>query len=263
MQNYEDLYNTLQPMEKALKDSAAAVTRLQKAIQKNTDSGNLTEVRKSLEALTEAAALLQDRISETASAVDAFDTKTYFADGDFTRQLLESCADKGVDVRGETGVYEMFPFRVRITGDGESEGEIYINRKKLPSFRPSFVAETIRAGQEKLYRANFNEATFMTELADAYETACLRSGARIGSTQSLDKIYKYLAPTSRARKEYDKQSYAFDLARLYEKGTDAWISKAGKRYYFGTSRDGRTGIRVLSSTGVESYINTLKMVVEN
>ena len=31
MQNYEDLYNTLQPMEKALKDSAAAVTRLQKA----------------------------------------------------------------------------------------------------------------------------------------------------------------------------------------------------------------------------------------
>ena len=52
MQNYEDLYNTLQPMEKALKDSAAAVTRLQKAIQKNTDSGNLTEVRKSLEALT-------------------------------------------------------------------------------------------------------------------------------------------------------------------------------------------------------------------
>ena len=134
MQNYEDLYNTLQPMEKALKDSAAAVTRLQKAIQKNTDSGNLTEVRKSLEALTEAAALLQDRISETASAVDAFDTKTYFADGDFTRQLLESCADKGVDVRGETGVYEMFPFRVRITGDGESEGEVYINRKKLPSF---------------------------------------------------------------------------------------------------------------------------------
>jgi hypothetical protein len=102
----------------------------------------------------------------------------------------------------------------------------------------------------------------MSELADAYELACLKSNARIGSTQSLDKIYKFLAPTARARKDYDKQAYAFDLARLYEKGTDAWISKSGKRYYFGTSRDGKSGIRVLSSSGVESFINTLKMVME-
>lgn len=262
MQNYEELYDVLQPMEKALRDSASAVTRLQKAIQKNTENGNLAEVKKSLEAMAEAAVLLQERIEATAGAVNGFDTKSYFADGDFTRQLLESCAEKGVDVRGETGVYEMFPYKVRITGDGVNDGEVYINRKKLPSFRPSYVAETIRAGQEKLYRANFNEMTFMTELADAYETACLRSGARVGSTQSLDKIYKYLAPTSRARKEYDKQAYAFDLARLYEKGTDAWVSKAGKRYYFGTSRDGKSGIRVLSSTGMESYINTLKLIVE-
>lgn len=262
MQNYEELYDALQPMEKALRDSASAVTRLQKAIQKNTENGNLAEVKKSLEAMAEAAVLLQERIEATAGAVNGFDTKSYFADGDFTRQLLESCAEKGVDVRGETGVYEMFPYKVRITGDGVNDGEVYINRKKLPSFRPSYVAETIRAGQEKLYRANFNEMTFMTELADAYETACLRSGARVGSTQSLDKIYKYLAPTSRARKEYDKQAYAFDLARLYEKGTDAWVSKAGKRYYFGTSRDGKSGIRVLSSTGMESYINTLKLIVE-
>lgn len=262
MQNYEELYESLQTMEKALKDSAGAVTRLQKAMQKSTDSGNLAEVRKNLEAISEASAQVQDTIDAIRSEVDSFDTKAYFAQGDFTKQLLEACAEKGVDVRGDMGVYEMFPYKVRISGDGESEGEVYINRKKLPSFRPSYVAETIRAGQEKLFKANFNIQTFMTELADSYETACLKSNARIGTTQSLDKIYKYLAPTSRARREYDKQAYAFDLARLYEKGTDAWVSKTGKRYYFGTSRDGKSGIRVLSSTGVESFINTLKMVQE-
>ena len=38
------------------------------------------------------------------------------------------------------------------------------------------------------------------------------------------------------------------------------MSKNGSRYYFGTSRDGKSGIRVLSSAGVEAFINTLKLV---
>ena len=263
MQNYEELYGALQPLEKALKDSAVAVTKQQKAIQKNTETGNLAEVKKSLEAIAEAAKTLQEGIDAVRSEIDSFDTRAYFADGDFTKQLLEACAEKGVDVRGETGVYEMFPFKVRIIGDEEHDSEIWVNRKKLPSFRPSFVAESIHADQARLYNAKFNEQTFMTELADAYELACLKSNARTGSTQSLDKIYKFLAPTARARKDYDKQAYAFDLARLYEKGTDAWVSRTGRKYYFGTSRDGKSGIRVLSSSGVESFINTLKMIKED
>ncbi len=260
MQNYEELFEALQPLEKALGDAASAVAKYHKSIKKNTDTGNLTEVKKSLDAAAETANLLQERIQTVREAVEGFDTQSYFAEGDFTRQLLDACRDRGIDVRGETGVYEMFPFKVRITGDAEHDGEIWINRKKLPSFRPSYAADLIRAEQQKLYSARFNELSFMTELADAYEIACLKSGSRIGSTQSLDKIYKYLAPTARARKDYDKQAYAFDLARLYEKGTEAWVSKAGNRYFFGTSRDGKSGIRVLSSTGVESFINTIRQI---
>ena len=258
MLNYEELYETLQPMEKALKDSAGAVTRLQKAIQKNTENGNLTEVKKNLEALAEAVDLLKERVDAVGAEVNAFDTKAYFVEGDFTRQLLAACEEKEIDVIGERGVYEMFPYKVRITGDMEHAEEVYINRKKLPSFRPSFVAETIRAGQEKLFRAKFNSQAFMTELADAYETTCLKSNARIGSTQKLDKVYKMMVPMSRARKEYDKQAFAFDLARLYEEGPDAWVTKSGRKYYFGTSRDGKSGIRALSSTGVETFISTIK-----
>lgn len=260
MSNYEELYETLQPLEKALKDSAGTVTRLQKSIQKNTENGNLTEVKKSLSALSEAVDVLRERVDAVDHEVESFDTTEYFVTGDFTKQLLASCKEKDVDVRGEKGVYEMFPYKVRIIGDPEHAPEVYVNRKKLPSFRPSFVAETLRAGREKLLRANFNAQSFMTELADAYETACLKSGARIGSTQKLDKIYKTMVPMSRARKEYDKQAFAFDLARLYEAGTENWITKSGKQYYFGTSRDGKSGFRVLSRSGVESFINTMKEV---
>lgn len=258
MLNYEELYNEMQGLDKGLKDSAGAVTRLQKAIQKNIETGNLAEVRKALAALTSAVDQLKQSAEAMEAQVEGFDTRAYFVEGDFTRQLLDACAEKGVDVKGEKGVYEMFPFKVRVTSDGDSAGEVYIDRKKAPSFRPAYVANLIKTNQAKLFSAPFKAAAFMNELADAYETTCLRAGARIGSTQTLTKIYKSMVPMARARKEYDAQAFAFDLARLYEAGPDAWVSKSGTRYAFGTSRDGSSGIRVLSRGGVESFISTLR-----
>ena len=258
MLKYEELFNTLQAMDKSLKESAGAVTRLQKAIQKNTETGNLNEVKKGLSALGDAVEQLKTRAAAMGAEVNGFDAKAYFVEGDFTRQLLDACADKGIDVKGEKGVYEMFPYKVRILSDAEHAGEVYIDRKKAPSCRPAYVAELIRAGQAKLYAVPFKAETFMNELADAYEITCLRSGARVGSTQALNKIYKSMVPMARARKEYDMQAFAFDLARLYEAGPDAWVTKNGTRYAFGTSRDGASGIRVLSRAGVESFISTLR-----
>ena len=258
MLNYEDLYNELQPVLKKLKDAASAAGRQQKAVTKGVESGNLTDVKKLIEAMKVTAADLSRTIEDLSGLTQEFDTRAYFAEGDFTRQLLQACEDRGIDVVGERGNYEMFPFKVKIAGDEDHDGEVYINRKKLPSCRPSYVADSIHNNQEKLFRARFNAVSFMNEIADAYETACLKSGARIGSTQKLDKIYKAMAPTSRARKEYDKMAFAFDLARIYEAGPDAWVTRAGERYDFGTSRDGKTGYRALSSTGTENFIYTVK-----
>jgi hypothetical protein len=258
MSNYEEFYAALLPMEKALKDGAGAIVKAQKNIAKNTGIGNLTEARKLAAGLSESIEKLRDSASALTAQLDSLDTQAYFADGDFTRQLLEACAQRHIDVRGEKGVYEMFPIKVRVLGDAEHPAEVWLNRKKQASFRPNYVADTIQAEQTKLYAGSFKAASFMNELADAYETACLKTGARIGSTQALSKIHKYMVPTARARKDYDAQQFAFDLARLYEAGPEVWVAKNGTQYAFGTSRDGATGIRVLSRTGVESYISTLR-----
>lgn len=258
MYAYEDLLTELQAPGKAAKDAIAAAARAHKNLQKNLDAGNLYEARKLLAALLETAGQLRGAAEQLRDATDRFDPQKYFEDGDFTQQLLDECAEKGIDVKGEKGVYEMFPYKVRVLGDAEHPAEVYIDRKKMPSFRPSYVAEAIRQGQAKLYAASFREAAFMADLAEAYETACLKSGARIGSTQALSKLYRCLAPTARARKDYDLQAYAFDLARLFEAGQEAWVTKDGTHYLFGTSRDGASGIRVLSRTGAESYISTLR-----
>jgi hypothetical protein len=66
---------------------------------------------------------------------------------------------------------------------------------------------------------------------------------------------------ARVRREYDMQAFAFDLSRLFEEGTEAWRTKNGTAYDFGTSREG-SGIRVVSRNGVESYISTLRIINE-
>ena len=263
MPNYEELLETIHPVEKSLKDAINTATRLQKAMDKNTETGNLSEALKNLAALSEASGQITSLIDALQAEIEGFDVRDYFIGGDFTRQLLEQCVEKGIDVLGEKGVYEMFPYKLRILGDEEHAGEVWLDRKKLASVRPAFVAETVRQGQVKLYASNFKENAFMNELAEAYETSCLKSGVRIGSTQALSKIYKCLAPTARARKDYDMQAYAFDLARLFEAGPDAWITKTGTHYNFGTSRDGKNAIRVLSRTGAEHFISTLRPLNED
>ena len=259
--NYEELYAALQPLEKDLKDSANAVVKHQKAIAKNTETGNLTEMKKSLEQLRETVRLLSDRLELVAEQTESFDTLEYFKSGDFARQLLEACKEREIDVRGEKGVYEMFPYKVRIYGDDEHAEEVWIDRKKQATYRPVALANTIKTGQDKLYKAKFNEEAFMNELAEAYDTTCAKTGARDGSQLMLTKIYKTLTPMARTRKEYDMQAFAFDLAKLYELGPEAWKTKSGRSFIFGTSRNG-SGIRVVSSSGVESYINTLRPLTQ-
>ena len=260
MQQYETLIDTLKPFQKSVKDGAAATVSAQKKIAKDVETGNLIEAKKLLTGLRETAAQLIRQTEAMENELNMFDVQDYFVSGDFSQQLLEACADRGIDVKGEKGVYEMFPYKVRVVGDSERPGEVWMDRKKVQSCRPAYVAETVKKGQDKLFAAKFDVGVFISELSEAYEVYCVRNGQRIGSAQSLTRIYKSLVPMARSRKEYDMQAFALDLSRAYAAGPDAWISKTtGKRYRFGTGREG-SGIRVLSSTGVESYITTFSLV---
>ncbi len=260
MQQYETLMENLKPLQKNVKDGAASAVNAQKKIAKDIETGNLAEAKKLLAGLKETAAQLIQQTEALEEELERFDIRDYFVSGDFTRQLLKACEDRGIDVRGEKGVYEMFPYKIRVVGDEERQGEVWMDRKKVQSCRPAFVADTVKMGQEKLFAARFDVGVFVSELAEAYEVYCVRNGERIGSAQSLTKIYRSLVPMARSRKEYDMQAFALDLSRAYAAGPDAWVSKTtGKRYKFGTGREG-SGIRVVSSTGAEAYISTFSLL---
>ncbi|MDC7289050.1 hypothetical protein NXH76_14665 [Blautia schinkii] len=251
--NYEDLYQSYQALAKDLKDKTALVQRLQKAVNKEIENGDLRSFDKDMELLQEACSEQARILEEMKALVAQFDRQAYMEGGDYAEQMLACCEESGVDVKGEFPVYEMFPYRVRF--DVENL-DIYLDRKKVHCLRPVNFVQRIKTGQDKLMKASFNANVFANELAEAYDMAVLKLGKRPETDLYLTKLYKLLAPMGRYRREYDQQSYAFDLARLYASGVEE--TKDGRRFEFGPSRNINQAIRILDQNGQEQYLATIR-----
>lgn len=253
--NYEELYSELSSVEMQLKTGIKNMKKADDNIAKNAVSGDLKALRKNIEALTQMLNDSRKTLEELQEIAGSFDEKVYFESGDFTRQLLEICREKGVDVTGEFPVYEMFPYRVRI--DAENQ-DLYMNRKKIACMRPSSFAAMVKAGQEKLSKVKFNSDTFEKELAYGYDLALLKQGKRPGTDIYLKNIYKFLVPMSRSKREYDEQSFAYDLARLYSLYCEGHQeTKDGRKFQFGPSRENGKALRILDQNGKERYLTTI------
>lgn len=251
--NYEELYGDLQPLEKKLKEMTGAGQRLYKAVVKDTENGDLKDLNKSLASLSELTEGLSALLKSIQETVDGFDSREYFQSGQFAGQLLEACKEKGVDVAGEYPVFEMFPYKVRL--DAENQ-EIYLDRKRIQCMRPQNFAQTVKNGQDKLNKASFNAESFVNELVEAYDLAVLKAGRESSADVYLNNVYKLMVPMSRSRKEYDQQSFAYDLARLY--GAGDVKTKDGRSFQFGPSRKGGKAIRILDKAGNEQFLAMIR-----
>lgn len=251
--NYEELYGDIQPLGKRMKDAVSALQKLYKAIAKDMEAGDLKDLNKNLLAFS---GLLEEQLGtvrDLRDVVDGFDSKEYYESGEFAAQLLDACRERGVDVTGEYPVFEMFPYRVRL--DAENQ-DIYLDRRRYPCVRPQSFAQTVKAGQDRLMKASFNALAFANELAEAYDLAILKLGRQSESDIYLTSLYKFLVPMGRFRKDYDQQSYAFDLARLY--ASDVEVIRDGRRFQFGPSRKNNKAIRILDPEGNEQYLAMIR-----
>lgn len=256
--NYEELYVSLQEKEKTLKEKLSAMQRLNKNLMKETENGDLKGFAKDISTMIEINLLQASLLQELKETIEAFDAKAYFENGDFAKQMLEYCKESQVDVRGEFPVYEMFPYKVRIDTDNQ---DIYLDRKKVPCMRPQSFVQTVKAGRDKLMKAGFNAQSFLNELADAYDLAVLKLKKAPEADIYLTSLYKFLAPMSRFRKDYDQQSFSFDIARLYA-ASDVELTKNGRRYQFGPSRNNNKALRILDSEGREQFLATIRFFAE-
>lgn len=251
--NFEELYQGYQTFDKDLKDKIKLMQKLQKAIDKEMGEGDLKSVDRDILAMQDAIIAGGDILKAIKTGVDNFERKQYFEEGEFAEQMLSACKENGVDVKGDYPIFEMFPYKVRIDADNQ---DLYLDRKKVQCMRPQHFIRTVKAGQDKLMKASFNALVFANELADAYDLALLKKKKAPDADVYLLELYKILAPMGRFRRDYDQQSYAFDLARLYAAGIEE--IKDGRKLQFGPSRIENKAIRILDGNGKEQHLATIR-----
>jgi hypothetical protein len=259
--DFESFYSECTDSTEKLKAGIALQQKLLRRIGKSIDNGDVRGAEKDIAALTVAAEDVALNIGDIAGAVKGFDATAYLESGDFADQLIEKCVALGIDIVGEEGSYEIFPYRLKIDPSNE---EVLINGRKAPGLRPATIAGNLEAGKAKLLSASFSAVQFATELAAAYDLAIIATAKGkkpvLDADIYLNNLYKYMTPMRRFRKDYDVRAFAFDLARLYS--ADDVSLADGRRIQFGPSRNNNRAIRILDAYNNELFIATVRFYAE-
>jgi hypothetical protein len=259
--HYETFYEEYEAVSNQLKDQLTSQQKLLKRAEKSIEKGDVRVAIRDLSAINDTTNAYGQLAEELLKKTESLDMTEYLDSGEFARQLVEFCKLRGVDIVGEENNYEVFPYRLKID---PQNAELLINGKKASGLRPLAIAETLEKNREKLLSASFNAEQYAAELAAAYDLAII-AGAK-GKTPVLDAdmylatIYKFLTPMRRFRREYDMQSYAFDLARLYN--AESTVLSDGRKYQFGPSRNNRKAIRIVDRFGNEQFIAMIRFYHE-
>jgi hypothetical protein len=258
MKDYENLYKQMLNIEKELKDKIKSQQKVVKSLCKNMEKGDLKSWTKDRAALQICLKEQETLLEDMQKQVDEFGIRKYVENGDFAEQLLAHCDRLEVDVKGDYPTYEMFPFKVRI--DIENL-DLYLDRKRVQCLRPLAFVQDVKAGRDKLLKAAFDPKVFVRELAAAYDLMLLKQNqGKIPTSKEGDiylrNLYILLTPMRRFRKDYDMQSFAFDLARLY--ASDLRTCEDGRQFQFGPSRNINRAIRILDQDGREQYLATIR-----
>ena len=255
--DYEEFYGELQVKEKGIKDTIARQQNTFKSISKSAAKGDLKNLSKEIAAMEALISLHADCLREFRELAENFDAREYMQSGDFAKQMLSYCENMGVDVKGDFPSYEVFSYKVKIDADNQ---DIYIDRKKLPCARPRHLVSDLKQNREKLMKSSFNAADFLKEIADAYDKLSIIKRKEENSKKRSPELYlkdlhRFLVPMQRFRRDYDMQSFAFDLARLYASDTES--TDDGRQFSMGPARNQSQNIRILDKNGAETWVGTI------
>ena len=255
--DYEQYYSDAQTYFKVLKEKTTAQSKNITKIRNSLSDGDINALPKLFAILRGAAQEREEALCQLEELTANFDCKEYMSSGDFSEQMIECCNQMGVDVKGTFPSYEMFPWSVTIYPEAQ---EIAVDRKRMPCLRPSKLVGKVKAELDKLNNVTFNTSLFAKELSVAYDLAIIKTSKKKHCADNAPMyaidLYEFLTPMKRYKKEYTKQSYAYDLARLYAEGIITMDD--GRELRFDTARNTKKAIRILDRFGSEQFITTVR-----
>jgi hypothetical protein len=236
------LTKTEADVEATLKAANSAVSSLKKfrvAIQ----TGNIRELRKTIESAEQAIATLKQQFINTKEGWD-FDAETYIASKAFPEEILDMSKSLGLKIYEQDERLYCYPFLIRIL---PNELAVQIDKTKEKRLRPSTLVSHLKALQNKPVR--FRPEMFLESLFLAYETLIKSRGkdhVGRGIVITLLEIYRLLTLLPGQAKEYSRQEFARDVYLLDKSG----VTKTKNDFV----------IRLPASTGTRSTTGTIRVI---
>ncbi|MBI4311599.1 MAG: hypothetical protein HY681_07430 [Chloroflexi bacterium] len=232
--------------EQTLK-AAEGVVRSLRRLRAATKTGNLRELRTSLETGERALASLRQQFSNTRDGWQ-FDDLKHFEGGGFARELMELAKRSGLSILERDDRLYCYPSLLRVS---TADRSVYIDRKREGKVRPSFLVTHLKELQKKPPR--FRPEPFLASLYAAYAkvvAAQPRMLLQDGPVVPLLDLYELLTLLPGQAREYTKQEFARDIFLLHRSGVET--TKTGARVTFPISRGvaGKT-LSVVDESGEE------------
>ena len=228
-------------------DVAKDLLRPLRRIRSAAETGNLTELDRSIEAAQTALTALQVQLNETKKGWD-LDTQRYLTRGSYVREVLATAKKAGVTMVERDDRLFCYPALIRVS---PGEKAVYINRRRENRIRPSVFVKLLK--EQQVRPLSFRPDAFLSALYQAYsKTVAERWKANEASSPiiPLVDIHNLLTLLPGHAKEYSRQEFVRDIYLLHRGGVDT--TKPGARVSFPISRGvrGKT-LTVIDETGEE------------
>jgi len=239
------LAKTESDADAAFRAATTTVSSLKK-FRAAAHSGDLRELRKTIEAADQAITALRQQFANAKEGWD-FDEEAYLSGRDFLSEILQTAKQMGVKVFEQDDRLYCYPFLVRIL---PNERAILIDKKRERGLRPSIFVNHLRELQNKPVR--FRSEAFLESLCSVYATAVKTRGKdRQGKAAviPLMEIYGLLTPLPGQSREYSRQEFGRDLYLLDQSGVT-------------TTRDGKL-VSLHAARGNESVSRVIPIVTRD
>ena len=219
MGGFEQAFDDTEKAANSVLESATALAKLARRLQKAAREGNINAIKKARVSLGGAMASLTQTVTnavETWPFVEEEEEK--YLQKHYADELCDVAAEKGVSIHERDGVLISFPSVVRIL---PKDRAVRIDKSKQAILRPSRLTEMLAEQQKKPPR--FKTDAFLNSLHKVYSllTRTQSSPLLTGTSDPvvpLVNIYEALTSLPGSSREYSRIDFAREIYLLEDSG---------------------------------------------
>ncbi len=215
MTELEKAFGDAEDIANGVARSAASVASQAKAMAKAAKTGSIAGIKRGQGKLVEALAALEEDVQTAKSCWPyAEDDEQALLEQGFRQELEAAAESLGLKMYEQDGRLVSYPSILRIL---PPERAVQIDRKKVSTIRPSFLADLLLKNQKK--SSGFSSQRFLEALYSVYSNIVGASSPSMVSTGSsrvvaLIRIYKLMTALPGATRDYDRSDFARDIYAL-------------------------------------------------